>query len=374
MLRQLFLRILSIGFGLALFFIGAEIVFRFLPVNEGLGRLAVNAENLVVRFQPDRVSTWSDGWNFSIVNEVRTNNFGFVNGQDYDPEADSPLLAVVGDSYVEAAMVPFTETLQGRLQGRVKDRGRVYSFGASGLGLGSYLAYAEYAQKTFRPDGMVFVIIRNDFKESLYKYEKSPTQHYFDKTPDGKVILRRVDYEPSTLRKILRHSKLAMYLITNVGLHRGISIPIPLGKGDVMNHIPGEVSVVGNEDEFKSDAKEAIGFFFDFLPKKSGLAPEKILFVVDGDRPALYEAETFDANKDGLFQDLRSHFIATATRLGYGVADLQPAFAAEFAQNGEKFEFPRDSHWNGAGHGVAAENVAVSSLFREVFGLERSSK
>lgn len=66
----------------------AEITLRFLPVSTSLFGQPVNETSPVFRFLPDR---------------------------DYESDIRSPLLAVIGDSYVEATMVPYAETLQGQL-------------------------------------------------------------------------------------------------------------------------------------------------------------------------------------------------------------------------------------------------------------------
>src|SRR4051812_7940933 len=85
----------------------AELVLRFLPYDQGLRAEAVTAEQPVFRFERNRNSTYSSGWDFQDANRLRTNNDGFVNNQDYDRTQTSPLLAIIGDSYIEAAMVPY---------------------------------------------------------------------------------------------------------------------------------------------------------------------------------------------------------------------------------------------------------------------------
>ena len=110
----------------------AEIVLRFLPVQSGLRTQPVNAENPVFHFTPERDVTFSRGWNFDLVNRRRVNNAGWVNDQHYRQQDETPLLAVIGDSYIEALMVPYDKTLYGRLARSLAGRLRVYSFGASG--------------------------------------------------------------------------------------------------------------------------------------------------------------------------------------------------------------------------------------------------
>jgi hypothetical protein len=93
----------------------AEIILRFLPVQSGLRTMPVNAENPVFHFTPERDVIFSRAWNFDMVNYRRVNNAGWVNDQNYQHQTETPLLAIVGDSYIEAMMVPYAETLYGRL-------------------------------------------------------------------------------------------------------------------------------------------------------------------------------------------------------------------------------------------------------------------
>jgi hypothetical protein len=114
--------------GLVAAFAVLETALRLLAVREPFQAQPVTRDNPYLHFKPSREVVFSMGWDFAIVNKVRINNYGFVNAQDYDPEAATPLMAVSGDSYVEAAHVPYAATLYGRLAAAVGPRGRVYSF------------------------------------------------------------------------------------------------------------------------------------------------------------------------------------------------------------------------------------------------------
>ena len=132
-LRRRLLAVASVLLSLLALALLMEIVLRWLPVNEGLRGLSVDEQNPVYRLAAHREAVYSRGWNFSIVNGIRTNNYGFVNDHDYDPSANTPLLAVIGDSFVEAVMVPFPQTGVARLGNAVGSAGRVYGFGTSGF-------------------------------------------------------------------------------------------------------------------------------------------------------------------------------------------------------------------------------------------------
>lgn len=127
-----------------------EGTLRFLPVSTATGTMIVDDLNPIIRYAPNQEYTYAKGWRFAIQNKGRINNYGFVNNQDYSRDIREPLV-VVGDSYVEAMMVPYESTVQGRLADTLGDRRQVYSIGISGAQLAQYLVFAQYASKNFIP-------------------------------------------------------------------------------------------------------------------------------------------------------------------------------------------------------------------------------
>src|SRR5438552_557341 len=125
--------------------------------------LAVSSENPVAHFQPNVDYLYSSGWNFSIRANKRSNNYGYINLSDYHPEDATPLLMVIGDSFVESHSIDAGKSAAEILNAAVDGKGRVYSIGLSGAPLSQYLVFAEFSRTTFRPNAMVFVIIGNDF-------------------------------------------------------------------------------------------------------------------------------------------------------------------------------------------------------------------
>ena len=86
------------------------------------------------------------------------------------------------------------------------------------------------------------------------------------------------------------------------------------------------------------------------------LPPSRILFVVDG----LRYPDTAAAAKGSYFELMRSTFLQKARSLGYDSIDLDPLFFEHHRRIGERFDFPRDGHWNSIGHSVAFNAVAAS--------------
>lgn len=319
-----------------------------------------------MRFTPRRAFTFSSGWNFAIVNRGRTNNHGFVHDQDYDSSSHSPLLAVVGDSYVQALMVPFPATLQGRLAACVGERGRVYSFAAAGAPLSQYLAEAELARTDFHPDALVVVVVGNDFDESLLRYKSEPGFHYFQDGEQG-LTLTRLDYAPSGMRRLIRHSAFARYLFYNLNI---VSALTNLRQRSAEN-APGRF--VGNTpadtgSQRLADSRQAVDEFFTQLPARAGLAPARIVLVVDGLRPELYGGDSTPTGQGSYFERMRGYFLETGSRRGFQMIDMQPRFIARHRGDGARFEFPHDGHWNANGHEEAAAAVAGWSVFGQLFG------
>ena len=350
--------------------IGLELLLRILPTHEGKHTMPVSAAQPVMRFEPNRTFTWSGGWNFSIVNEVRVNNAGFVSDFDYDPDAPGPLLAFVGDSYIEALMVPFWRTCHGRLARDLAPTSRIYSFATSGSPLSQYLAYARHAHDTYRPDGLVVVIIGNDFDQSLYAYRGNPGFHHFVPSQTGSGFdLKRIDFAPSFMYKLARSSSIARYAANNLNL---FALMLQIEEsifGRPAETMPSDALEAADRRR-TADSKRAVDAFLERLPGYSGLDPGRILFVVDGVR----YAENLKTARGGFVDEMRRYFIANARRRGYETIDMQPIFIAHHREHRQRFEWPQDGHWNALGHELCRDAVARSALLSKTFPRSRSAR
>ena len=132
--KTLVFAVATIALSIMLFLGLAEVALRFLPVATGLRTMAVTQQSPVFRLMQNQDYVYSRDWNFSLANRGRVNNAGFVNAQDYARNG-APLLAVIGDSYIEALMVPYARTVHGRTAVALEGNCRVYSFAASGAPL-----------------------------------------------------------------------------------------------------------------------------------------------------------------------------------------------------------------------------------------------
>ena len=359
--RRLFAT-LAVAIGLVVPLLAAEVALRVLPVKVGLQAARVDAANPVFRFEPNRSFVWSRDWDLALVNRGRVNNAGFVNGQDYEAAAPGPLLAVIGDSYVEAAMVPYAETLHGRLAAALAGRGRVYSFGASGAALSQYLAWAAHARRVYGAAAMVFVVVGNDFDESLVTYKVGPGFHLYAETEGGGLRLERSDYRPKAWVRLLLRSALVRYAAYNLQVLEHLPPLVAEAVAAEGTEFLGNTSVLASRERL-ADSRRAVAAFFRDLPVMSGLTPRHILFVVDGLRYPSDDALTRATRADSYFARMRLHFMAEAARRGYRVVDMDELFFPHWRAHRQSFDYPaRDSHWSPLGHALAAEAVMGAGL------------
>lgn len=348
-----------------------EILFRMLPTNEGLDVLPVNAQNPIMRFRENRDLTWSAGWDFRIVANKHSNNYGFLNNQDYSTIAKLPLLAIIGDSYVEAAQVQNQVALHGVLSREAAGRARVYSFGASGAALPTYLAYGRYVADTFKSSAMVFVIVGNDFHESSILYKSAPGYYYFTPGPQGGTRLLRKDYLPSFMVRTAKKSALLRYMALNLKLSertfKGLFVPSRAKTKRFVGNTEAEAGA-----QRLRVSKRAVEDFLRLLPQMTGLNGDRILFVMDAMRPQIYDNKALDAARGSFFDIMRRYFMDAAKRQNHEVIDLQPVFIEDYKKNSLRFDFPSDLHWNAQGHRLAAEAIMSSRLFSSL--MEKSPK
>ncbi|MCC6953675.1 MAG: hypothetical protein IT290_06120, partial [Deltaproteobacteria bacterium] len=297
-------------------FVGTgEVVLRLFPVSSGQQTSRVNETTPLLRYEPHTTSTWSFGWNFRRPVDIRTNNYGFISDRDYDSRDDAPLLAVIGDSYIEARMVQEQDRAATLLDQKLQPDGRCYSFAMSGSPLSQYLAYAQFARDTFRPRGLAVLVVGNDFDESLLKYRDAGGFHYFRERDGAALELVRTDLDISAFRETLRHSMLFQYTLRNLHAGNFVSRILDLFR----KNAPDEARFVGNtsvdaEPTRIADSQRAVDTFLDELPSRSGLGPRQIVVAVDARRPQMYTLSQLSVVEDSYFSIMRRYLLEQAER------------------------------------------------------------
>ncbi len=341
----------------------AELLLHFLPVSTGVGFLPVNAQQTIFHAKPNRDITYSKAWDFKLVINKHVNNAGFLNIHDYDRTSKTPLLAVVGDSFVEALQLndsdPYFEQLQA-----AQNKLRVYSFGFSGAPLSQYLIWAQHAKQEYNNDYLIINVVGNDFDESLKKYKFGPGFYHYAQNSSGKLELERCDFPASMALNIARKSKLVAYLVRNVVISDGIKKI----KGILKHHKPnyGNTTTSESDETYTNDSYQAIDAFFADLPQYSGLPAKNIAFVID-DRTTTYgTSSNAEELTESYFYKMKNYFTRQANALGYTVIDMEAPFRKHYMQNGMRFEFSFDGHWNTLGHTVVANTIQATDWWKNI--------
>jgi hypothetical protein len=378
-LRKVIKILFTLFFSFFVIFLLSEITLRFLPVTKGIQGQTVTVDQPVFRFEPNSEYMYSVGPLLLGANSGKINNYGFVNDADYESQSSSPLLAIVGDSYIEAFMVPYANTLQGRLSQLTSNR--VYSFGTSGAPLSQYLKFSRFADEEFKPDCLIINVVGNDFDESLPEYKNSPGYHYFHSDVNGTLVNRLVSHQKQThllgiiprnsfLASVLKESHLMQYLYKNakvLGLVRRVREKLTDEQNK--NRYVGNTKSSYDDDRLRR-SKLAVDAFFRDLPIDSGLSSDNVLFTVDGLRQSIYNPQIRIEAKASYFGVMREYFMNKAIDLGYEVLDLDPVFVGDYKSNKVRFEEDYDGHWNSYAHGIVSEEVTNTKLWQIFSGQE----
>jgi hypothetical protein len=303
---------------------------------------------------PDTQYTYSSGWNLQNVHRGRINNYGYASPTDYqrDPAGQRREIAVFGDSYVEALMNDYRDTLPGVLQQRLSRD--VLSFGMSGAEMPDYLGTAALVSAEFTPEWGVFVITAGDFTRG---FAAAPGYFEWDATRSPPVrLVPEIHRSPQA--RFARTVGLVRYLRGNLSMQPGALIQWRRS----VEHAPADAScrdeVLSKEDEALLEA------FASELPTALRLPPGHVILVFDADRRRIYREATSPAagarphcrNRSTLANERLAQLARAA---GMQVVDTEPLFRRHFEQGlGPVDRAPLDAHWNPAAHRLVAAAVA----------------
>ena len=315
-----------------------EGVLRCLPVNSGWVNPTPTRDQPLIRYEPGTAFTYSRGWSLANVTHGRFNNFGFVSAYDY--RVGAPAVAIIGDSYVEAAMITNGARVHEQLQHLLPNDTQALGFGQSGADLADDLIMARYAAQHFQLQGLVFALSPADV---LGSGKPRPRGFWFS----GHGATTRIHSAAQVqLRNLFYRSSLLSYLFVN----------LKLAPADLLDDGFNTASPPPATEGFDPAASGHLDFFLSqvqVLAAREGVRPEAVVLLLDADRTALYAGDAPSA--------LHSALLARARASGFSVVDLTDAFSAEFARTGLRLDVASDdSHWNVRAHRLAARAVAAA--------------
>ena len=323
-----------------------EIIFRVLPTAEVFKLQEVTLENPIIRYEPNKQSAYSIGWNFYQRADKQTNNYGFVASKNYT-KGGAPDVMVIGDSYVEALQVDNNEALPEIIE-QLDDNLDVYAMAISAISLSQYIKYIEFAEEEFDPKEYLIVVVGNDFDESLCSYKRKQGTYCFDENFELQII-PFPGY--STIRNLARSSAVMRYVVFNLSISwRHIMSKLKIKDPGLSD----KHEYAGNTERKKNAEIEALSFKVvdEFVSRISSIVNgKKVTLLIDADKSDIYAGR----KSDSYFNTMRTYLMEKATTEGVGVIDMHPIFEGHFQQFGKLFDFPTDGHWNELGHELAAK-------------------
>ena len=179
---------------------------RLFPPKDQMVWPGINDPVVGTTFQPNARVVLSNGLDYRT--EERTNEAGFID-RPLPPVARKPgscRIAVIGDSFVEAAQVPIKQKVQVELERVLQQRRpqlavETMAFGFSGTGQLNQLGYLEKYVRPRKPDLIALVFVSNDFANNSSLLEAirvgwhpaHTPRIYARETADGTIELQPID-------------------------------------------------------------------------------------------------------------------------------------------------------------------------------------
>ena len=335
----------------------------------------------------------TNGLDFWTVSRV--NSYGFIDREPPTPE-DASLtchVAVIGDSFVEARMVPIVDKLHVRLEETAASvlphLGITASaFAYRGSGQAQQLAYYDEYARHLRPKVIVLVFVPNDFRNNYPLFRAMEARGYPDRlsstsvarTADGTMAFRRPS---STRAAVLRNRPPPSPSQTSFPWLRSAWAETARTSWLVQWLRAKQTAMLGLSDEdvlaygeILSKDRRYAGMFMGWRPAGQDEIDET--FGSDRSLPPIFEdalehtafaLEQFKAraDRDGAhIVLLASHRVrqrgsrfferlsAVADAAGIPVVDQAEYILRQGAQLDDA-QWAHDTHWNVAGHRWAAE-------------------
>lgn len=279
----------------------------------------------------------------------RINNFGWNSPVDYHTSRDENLIAIIGDSFIQAFEVDVEKSYPSLLREKVGHKYEVYSFGRGGYPLSQYLHVSRYVNRVFDPDILIFNLVHNDFDESIKELNQWKS-HMMQLSVDvdgtfTETVPSISDNHPINKRwvRIANKSALLRYLVRNLNI---LNMRFFINEKNYEANI--DVEQIGGELDLIWSATRYL------LTKiKEENQGRRVVIVMDAPRNAIYENRLQESKVRWMNEMVE--VICAEIELEF--LDLTAPMYNDYIKNHERFSFEMDGHWNEYGHRFVAKKV-----------------
>jgi hypothetical protein len=344
--------------GLIVLLVLLEVAFRFVIVAPDPPRQFMDLRNNVMRFDTrgKRDGVFTVGRFGQQKAHWHVNNYGWLSEVDYHPKSErtKPLIAVIGDSYVEALQVDADKSFVALLRHSLADSADVYGFGLSGTALSGYLHVARYVDRVFDPDVIVINLVQNDFDESVREVLQSPNFLQVSVRDSSVVEVPPVPRHYNELKRAAFHSAALryVYFLAPNFFHRFNWHARQQERVD-------ENVVTERVNRNRSAIERATRYLMTAIVSEN--RGRRVFFIMAAPRGDIYRG-TLDSSPVIWMNAM----VADAARsLPCVLIDQTDYFKRDYEANKRRFESPYDAHWNEYGHYVAWRQLSEALAARK---------
>lgn len=227
----------------------------------------------------------------------------------------------------------------------------MFAYGHSGASLAQYLNVLRSLSDT-EPDEVVITLVHKDFQESLFGFVRKDN---LTLRPLAGGAFEEVPPLPVSnlgLKRTVRHSAAARYLIGNLRLNLSGGWIHDLFYGDTRRY---QANIDLDGQTLLNQPALLPALLRHVLAELCVAAPQAhMLLVVDADRTAIYNGEDPRASDVYAYNEVL-HRAGEAADVA--VVDLTDAFEASWRSKRQRFDWAQDFHWNSLGHAAVADVV-----------------
>lgn len=328
-----------------------EATFQFLPVSTTT-QTGYYIDEHILTYPPGHEWTVSTGWDLKNARHLRSNNFGFVAQHDF--KAGSDAVALIGDSYVEASMLPSHESPAAQLESLLQGR-PVYAMGGPGSSLLDYAERLRFAHRELGLRTLVLMLEATDASQSI--------------CGSGNIhahCLKAGTFEPSLqtlpppgwLKRMLRHSATAQYLTGHLRFNAAKLFSAAFWSSGTQDHgAPAQAAdlnagplvspmALPQERRQRIDAVLAT-----FIAQVRALEGSRLIVAVDMNRKNL--------DRPNSEVDESQYLVGQLRAAGFEVVHSEPLFRQHASQSRLSLEVgPYDRHLNALGINILMSAVA----------------
>jgi hypothetical protein len=331
---------------LLILFIILELFFRFVIPASNPPLTVYNHEEQLTHYSNNKPRGVVTVGKFAEIRSKWTiNNSGWNYPIDYlNAREVKPLIAVIGDSFIESFHVDSDESYPFLLRERMYPEKEVYAFGMGGIPLSQYFQINRYVNKNFNPETVIFNLTHSDFEESFKKYfyrrdiwqiaEADST--YSIVPPD----INNISPTSTFWKKALYRSAIFRYL------HRNLYI-FNLLNQDKDVEVEANSRVVGDINK-QSDIIEGTDFLFSEI--KAENTGKRVIFIFDAPRYKIYDGTLETSKEKWKYEMVKS----LCNKYEFEFIDLTVPMQQDYLKNNTKFNSVVDHHWNEYGHQFVA--------------------